>query len=519
MGKALYRKYRSRSLAEVVGQDHVTQTLANALAQGKIAHAYLLTGPRGVGKTSVARILAHEINGLGYSEEPHFDIIEIDAASNNSVEDVRDLRTKIMAAPTSAPYKVFIIDEVHMLSKAAFNALLKTLEEPPAHVVFVLATTESHKLPATIISRTQRYSFRPVPLEIVTAHLASLAQQENITIDPAALTLIAEHGGGSFRDSISLLDQASSIDTHITLEHIETLLGRAPQATIAQMYQAVANGDSATVHQAYTAMLDQGYEPAVIALQLGSLLRNHLVDAPNDTAGFDTLGLLRQLLDVPAAHNPGALLELVLLETARSAGAAAQPTSATATAAPAHHSNPQPPVATAAKPLSPTTTASASHEPVAPDDPVTTTPPKATPSKTKVPAATAPATEPSPAADTPSSTPDPQPPTDQSFDDLWQQTLAQLKRTHNTLYGIARMAEAQLRDDTLTLALKFSFHQKRLQEPRNHAALTAVVEAVRGKPTRVQCRVVDKGTPAPTHTSQPDQLAAISNIFGSAELL
>jgi hypothetical protein len=162
---------------------------------------------------------------------------------------------------------------------------------------------------------------------------------------------------------------------------------------------------------------------------------------------------------------------------------------------------------------------SASHEPVAPDDPVTTTPPKATPSKTKVPAATAPATEPSPAADTPSSTPDPQPPTDQSFDDLWQQTLAQLKRTHNTLYGIARMAEAQLRDDTLTLALKFSFHQKRLQEPRNHAALTAVVEAVRGKPTRVQCRVVDKGTPAPTHTSQPDQLAAISNIFGSAELL
>ena len=150
MSQALYRKYRSRSLDEVLGQDHVTNILRRALEQGKIAHAYLLTGPRGVGKTSVARILAHEINQLPYDEEAsHLDIIEIDAASNNGVDDIRALREKAQVAPVSAPKKIYIIDEVHMLSKPAFNALLKTLEEPPAHVVFILATTDADKLPAT----------------------------------------------------------------------------------------------------------------------------------------------------------------------------------------------------------------------------------------------------------------------------------------------------------------------------------------------------------------------------------
>ena len=161
MSKALYRKYRSKKLNEVVGQKHITTVLENALKQGKIAHAYLFTGPRGVGKTSIARILAHEINNLPYSEEDnHPDIIEIDAASNNGVDDIRQLRDNVQVAPFSAKYRVYIIDEVHMLSKAAFNALLKTLEEPPEHAVFILATTEAHKLPATIISRNQRFFFR-----------------------------------------------------------------------------------------------------------------------------------------------------------------------------------------------------------------------------------------------------------------------------------------------------------------------------------------------------------------------
>src|SRR5690348_5210133 len=164
MGQALYRKYRSKTLDEIVGQAHVTTTLSNALKQGRFSHAYLLSGPRGVGKTSIARILAHEINGLPYTDESHLDIIEIDAASNRRIDEIRELRDRVNAAPVSAKYKVYIIDEVHMLTKEAFNALLKTLEEPPAHVVFMLATTEVHKLPDTIISRTQRFSLKPVDL-------------------------------------------------------------------------------------------------------------------------------------------------------------------------------------------------------------------------------------------------------------------------------------------------------------------------------------------------------------------
>ena len=493
MGKALYRKYRSRSLDEIVGQEHITTTLSNALTQGKIAHAYLLTGPKGVGKTSVARILAHQVNSLPYSEEPNLDIIEIDAASNNGVEDVRELRDKIPSAPVGAKYKVFIIDEVHMLSKAAFNALLKTLEEPPAHVIFILATTEAHKLPDTIISRTQRFSFRPVSESKVIEHLKTIAQKENISIDDAALQLIAAYGEGSFRDSISLLDQASSTSDRIQKADIEQLLGYAPTTLIDELLRQIGAGDMSGCVKTLETLTNQGYEPAMVALQLGQALRLQLLTAENNTNLSKTslLAIARDLLDIPGANNPHALLEITLLKHASGAQATSPATAAIgaekATQAAAPKIDPP------AKPLQPTAEVSAAPNSTS-DEPEATTPY-------------------SPSVETPQAKA-----VDPTVAELWHEALQTIKKSHNTLYGIARMARPSLEGDLLTLELTFAFHQKRLNEPRNKDILAGVMEQIRHTPTQVICILAVKQS---GESKQPaaDSVKTISNIFGGAELL
>lgn len=310
MSQALYRKYRSMSLAEVVGQNHITDILTRALKSGRIAHAYLFTGPRGVGKTSIARILAHEINQLPYTDESnHLDIIEIDAASNNGVEDVRDLRDKVQIAPVSASKKVYIIDEVHMLSKAAFNALLKTLEEPPEHIVFILATTDADKLPATIISRTQRYGFRTIATDDAIKHLKDIAKKEKITISDDALKLIAERGDGSFRDSISLLDQLASLSDDkegITSELVEATLGLAPTTVVESLLHAVEKHDVAGIAQLLTKTESDGISPTVLNEQITRILRTEAPAKPH------LLPLLDGLLDVPKSTQPSIKLLSVL---------------------------------------------------------------------------------------------------------------------------------------------------------------------------------------------------------------
>ena len=310
MSQALYRKYRSKSLADVVGQNHITDILTRAISSGRIAHAYLLTGPRGVGKTSVARILAHEINQLPYTEEStHLDIIEIDAASNNGVEDVRDLREKVQIAPVSAAKKVYIIDEVHMLSKPAFNALLKTLEEPPAHVVFILATTDADKLPATIISRTQRYGFRAINADDAVNHLKSIAKEEKISITDEALQLIAERGDGSFRDSISLLDQLASLADEtqgITAELVEISLGLAPASLVSQLLEAVDAHDIPEIVKLLDDSIAQGVSPVQLTDQLIRALRIQAITK------HQALHLLDSLLDVAKSSHPSIKLLSVL---------------------------------------------------------------------------------------------------------------------------------------------------------------------------------------------------------------
>ena len=313
MSQALYRKYRSRSLDEVLGQDHVTSILRRALEQGKIAHAYLLTGPRGVGKTSVARILAHEINHLPYDDDAsNLDIIEIDAASNNGVDDIRALREKAQVAPVSAPKKVYIIDEVHMLSKSAFNALLKTLEEPPEHVVFILATTDADKLPATILSRVQQFFFRPIPTEIMTRQLMNIAKKEGFAIEEDAARLIAERSRGGFRDGISALDQLSILatsDQPLTANMVTEYLGLSDATMLGNLLDSYPSDDNEKVLNIFQELENSGANSIIVSHQLLSIARNRLRKNPN------LIGLVQQLIEVDRHPHPDLKLLTIFMNS------------------------------------------------------------------------------------------------------------------------------------------------------------------------------------------------------------
>ncbi|MGQ9674879.1 MAG: DNA polymerase III subunit gamma/tau [Chloroflexota bacterium] len=257
--QTLYRKWRSQTFSDVAGQGHVTRTLLNALASGRLSHAYLFCGPRGVGKTTVARVLAKAVNcqagGQGepcntcdvcqsISEGRALDVIEVDAASNRGIDEIRDLREKVNFAPNEARYKFYILDEAHMLTSEAANALLKTLEEPPPHIIFVLVTTEPHKLPATILSRCQRFDFRRIPLKESVARLAHICHQEGIDIDTGALELVARMATGSLRDAISLLDQLVAFCGRVVrLEDAQTVLGVVGSTTARDLVDLVLRGD------------------------------------------------------------------------------------------------------------------------------------------------------------------------------------------------------------------------------------------------------------------------------------
>ena len=293
MAQAYYRKWRPLDWDAVIGQDHIIRTLKNAMAKNRIAHAYLFSGPRGTGKTSTARILAKTVNCLAEDEGTRpcnscdhceainkgrfLDLIEIDAASNTSVDDIRSLREKINFAPTQGRYKVYIIDEVHMLSNAAFNALLKTLEEPPPHAIFVLATTEVHKIPATVLSRCQRHEFRRIPINFIQASLKNIAEEEGIKIDTAALTAIARQATGSMRDAVSLLDQLASTGSDVTLALTKDVLGTAGSESVVSLIESILDKDAgrgiATIIQA----LDNGSDPRQFGRQVVDYLRSILM--------------------------------------------------------------------------------------------------------------------------------------------------------------------------------------------------------------------------------------------------
>lgn len=264
MGQALYRKYRSKTLDEIVGQDHITKTLAQAVKNGRISHAYLFTGPKGVGKTSIARILAHEVNGLPYQhEDNHIDIIEIDAASNRGIDEIRDLRDKVYMAPVATKYKVYIIDEVHMLTTQAFNALLKTLEEPPEHVKFLLATTDPQKLPVTVLSRCLQFNLRRLEIGQIQGRLQQIMLAEKISAEDAALHILSKAADGSLRDALSLLDQAIVHGGgEVRREGVLGMLGRSGDDTVMLMIAALIAQDAERVFALVNEHLARGLDAA-----------------------------------------------------------------------------------------------------------------------------------------------------------------------------------------------------------------------------------------------------------------
>ncbi len=295
MGKALYRKYRPKVLSEVVGENQVTDVLKQTLASDNFSHAYLFIGPRGCGKTSVARIFAHEINHFEYElEDEYVDIIEIDAASNTGVENIRDLREKATIAPTKGKYKVYIIDEVHMLSKSAFNALLKILEEPPKHVIFIMATTDAYKVPVTITSRAQVFTFNLASPEVMFEHLKKVSELEKINIEDEALKIIVKRGGGSFRDSLSLLDQISNFSQDkITKELIIDTLGLPEDEIINNLLSAYQSANLQEITNTLKTLLNANIKPETIAEEI----INKIIKNP-------TPNLLPLLAKLPEVKDP-----------------------------------------------------------------------------------------------------------------------------------------------------------------------------------------------------------------------
>nr|HID13663.1 DNA polymerase III subunit gamma/tau [Anaerolineae bacterium] len=505
--QALYRKWRPRTFDEVVGQEHVVRTLRNALTSGRIHHAYLFAGPRGTGKTTTARLLAKAVNCLApedqrpcnecticqaVNEGRLLDLIEIDAASNTGVDDVRELRERVGLRPNEARYKVYVIDEVHMLSNAAFNALLKTLEEPPPHAIFVLATTEPHKIPATVLSRCQRHDFHRIPVSQIVARLEWLAEQEHIRADREALTLIARQATGSMRDAESLLDQLASYDEKgITVAEVRAALGTGTSEAVIQVTDALSKGDVAQGLGAINTAVDEGADPRQFARQMVEHLRALLLLRLKSSVvpAYVSEDLRPQLEEQAAAFSPQALARVVRLfnQAAAEAKGGWQP---------------QLPLEMAfiEATLPPEPESAASHQPPPPAS-TRTLPPSRRPTS---PSPQSP--RPTPARSAPPSPPSPRPrtvrepakyaslpPSDRSLTPemlrrRWPELLNALRPHNLALEALMRSCEpVAIEGNVVVLGFAHNFHRSKVEEEQNKRIVEDALSSLIGQQCRVRC--------------------------------
>lgn len=441
---ALYRKYRSADLEDVVGQEHITKTLAESLKRGQISHAYLFTGPRGTGKTSVARILARRVNMLDVSVDTNnqLDIIEIDAASNRGIDEIRALRDKINSGPSSLTYKVYIIDEAHMLTKEAFNALLKTLEEPPAHAIFILATTESHKLPDTIVSRTQRYDFRPFSVAVIVAQLKLIAKAENISVTDDGLEAIAELSDGGMRDAISLLDQLSVLSETIDAEAVSKRMGLSSTQQIKKLLEAAAQHNSQETISILQESIDNGVEPSALCAQMQRYLRVILLQ-PESTDSV--------------LKKDFALVALDLLQSAQAGFKVTTHRSLPLEIALVKLSSPN--LYQKVEQVKQSSVASIQNQSSA---------------KVEKPVKTAPAEGKNV-------------PADADMTSRCAKGLSIIKENNNSLYALLRSGNARIENNRLVVDCRFNFHKERIEEFRNREMIEKIMTKVCDKEIQLLC--------------------------------
>ena len=498
--QALYRKWRPRTFDEVVGQEHIVRTLRNALTSGRIHHAYLFAGPRGTGKTTTARLLAKAVNCLSVEEQRPcnecaicqainegrlLDLIEIDAASNTGVDDVRELRERVGFRPNEARYKVYVIDEVHMLSTSAFNALLKTLEEPPPHAIFVLATTEAQKIPDTVVSRCQRFNFHRISVNEIVDRLAWMVEQENIPADREALTIIARQATGSMRDAESLLDQLASYDdAGITVAEVRSALGTGASETVIQVTDALAQGDVAQGLSTINAAVDEGADPRQFARQMVEYLRALLLlRLKSGVVPTHISDDMRPQLEAQAASlTPQSLARAVRLfnQAAVEAKGGWQPQLPLEMAFieavfPADAENPGPKQPVPANPRTPPPARNSTSPPPQPRSaPARSTSP---PRVVREPAAAYDASKSGAGSVTP-----------HALRNRWSELLNALRPRNLSLEALMHSCEpVAVEEDVVVLGFAHKFHRSKVEEDHNKQIVEEVLSDLLGQQYRVRC--------------------------------